>query len=138
MDRRQLEQQIRRGFWRAAKDRIGFTDEQMQRLEQSSRKFDQRRRSLGDVERAQRLILREELVAPKGNQERVAAALDRLHDLQRQRLDLQGEEQRELATFMTPIQRARYAALQEQVRRRVESLRRARTDSMGPAMSLQG
>jgi hypothetical protein len=44
--------------------------------------------------------------------------------LQRQRVELFAQEQRDLAQFMTPLQRARYTALQEQVRRRVEQLRR--------------
>jgi hypothetical protein len=43
--------------------------------------------------------------------------------IQRERIDLQIEEQRQLATFMSPLQRARYAALQEQIRRRLEGIR---------------
>ena len=35
-------------------------------------------------------------------------------------------EQRELSTIMTPIQRAKYLALQEQVRRRLEQLQQQR------------
>jgi hypothetical protein len=45
------------------------------------------------------------------------------------RVDLQIEEQREFAAFMTPLQRAKYAALQEQLRRRVENLQRQRAES---------
>jgi hypothetical protein len=128
--REQMEQQLRRTLWTLAKERIGFTDAQMTRLEQTSTRFDARRRALVTEERAQRLTLRTELAADaQADQDRVARALDRLHQLQRQRLDLQVEEQREFATFMTPVQRAKYAALQEQVRRRVESLRRQRADS---------
>jgi hypothetical protein len=46
--------------------------------------------------------------------------------VQRRRLDLAAEEQRELATIMTPVQRARYLALQETVRRRTDEMRRRR------------
>jgi hypothetical protein len=128
--REQMEQQLRRNLWQLAKQRIGFTDAQMVKLQQTSTRFDERRRALIADERAQRLTLRNELQADaKADQDRVARALDRLHQLQRQRVDLQIEEQREFATFMTPVQRAKYAALQEQVRRRVESLRRQRPDS---------
>jgi Spy/CpxP family protein refolding chaperone len=85
-------------------------------------------------ERAQREILRTEILADaRADQARVAAALDRLLQIRRQRIDLETQEQREFATFMTPIQRAKFAALQEQVRRRVEALRRERPDSMQPA-----
>ena len=54
------------------------------------------------------------------NQANIASALEQLQQLQRQRLELQADEQKELATFMTPLQRARYFALQEQVRRRLQ------------------
>jgi hypothetical protein len=129
--RQRLEQQLRQGLWRIAKQRIGLTDEQMTRLEDTSRRFDSRRRALIMEERAQRLTLRQEILATdgKGDQELVARALDRLIKLQRDRIELQAQEQKEFATFMTPIQRAKYAALQEEVRRRMEALRRQRPDS---------
>lgn len=133
--RQRLEQQLRRGLWRAAKTRVGLTDDQMARLEQTSQRFDRDRRALAQEERSQRLALRAEILADdKADQTRVAAALDRLLALQRQRLDLHAAEQRELSTFMTPMQRAKYAALQEGVRRRLEALRRQRPDTMsGPS-----
>lgn len=128
--RQQLEQQLRRRLWSVTKERVGLTDAQMSSLGQTTQKFDARRRSLNQAERAQRQVLRSQiLAADKADQGRVAAALDTLQQLQRQRLDIQGEEQAELAKFMSPLQRAKYVALQEQVRRRVESLRRQRTDS---------
>jgi hypothetical protein len=122
-ERRVMEQRVRQGLWRAAKQRAGLTDDQMNRLARSSERFEGRRRTMLQEERRQRQILRAEL-APRANpnQERVGVALDRLLVLQRDRLDLQIEEQRELAAFMTPVQRARFLALQEQVRRRVQSL----------------
>jgi hypothetical protein len=132
--RQRMEQQLRQGLWRIAKQRIGLTDTQMTRLTEVNHRFDMRRRTLNQDERAQRQILRAEIVArDSANQDRIASALDRLLQLQRQRLDLVAEEQKEFATFMTPLQRAQYAALQEQLRRRVEELRRARADS-GEAM----
>ncbi len=133
--RQQLEQQIRRSFWRVAKERIGFTDDQMQKLEQTASRFDARRRAHAQQERAQRLVLREELTSRSPDEGRVASALDRLQGLQRERLDIQEAEQKEFAGFMQPSQRAKLAALQEQVRRRAESLRRARPEPgepMGP------
>jgi hypothetical protein len=130
--REQLERQLRVRLWEIAKQRVGLTDDQMTRLEQTSERFDARRRPLGADERAQRMVLRREILADAGaDQSAVAAALDRLQELQRARLDLQGDEQRELATFMTPLQRAKYLALQEQFRRRAEALRRTRAG--GPA-----
>ena len=126
----EMERQLRRNLWQIAKQRIGFTDAQMTQLQRTSQRFDERRRSLAADERAQRQALRKELLTDSAaDQNRVATALDRLHQLQRQRVDLLIEEQREFATFMTPVQRAKYAALQEQLRRRAEALRRNRSDS---------
>ncbi len=125
--RQQLEMQLRRGLWRVAKQRVGFTDEQMTRLESTTQRFDTRRRSLADDERTQRQILRREVLADSSaNDAALGAALDRVYLLQRQRADLLIEEQREFAAFMTPVQRAKFMALQEQLRRRAETLREAR------------
>jgi hypothetical protein len=131
----QLQQQIRRSLWRVAKQRIGFSDEQMLRLEQTSKRFDQQRRLLAQEEKSQRVALRSEILADSGaNQGNIAAALLHLHGLQQRRLDLQAEEQKEFATFMTPLQRAKFTALQDQVRRRLQELARARPDSTAPKL----
>ena len=135
--RQQLEQQLRRRLWSVTKQQVGLTDDQMMQLGQTTRKFDMRRRALNQDERAQREVLRTQILAgDKTDQARIAVALDRLQQLQRQRLDIQADEQTELAKFMSPLQRAKYVALQEQVRRRIEALRRQRPDSVnapGPA-----
>jgi hypothetical protein len=131
--RQQMEQRLQQGLWRIAKQRIGLTDAQMSRLAEVNHRFDERRRSLNQEERAQRQTLRAEVLAnDSANQGRIATALDRLLQLQRQRLDIVAEEQKELAGFMTPLQRAQYAALQEQLRRRAEQLRRARANGETP------
>ena len=137
MSRPQMEQRLRAGLWRIAKQRLGFNDEQMNRLTATNQKFDARRRDINQRERTERQALRREVLAgDSANQNRIAAAMDQLLQLQRQRLDVIAEEQKELSGFMTPLQRAKYAALQEQVRRRVESLRRARQNRVGAADAL--
>ncbi|MEO7714418.1 MAG: hypothetical protein ABIV10_16015 [Gemmatimonadaceae bacterium] len=139
--RAQMERQFQRNLWQIAQRQIGFTDEQMARLQQTSRRFDERRRALAVEERTLRATLRRELssdaqsdgsAARSADQAVVASTLDRVHELQRERVELQIEEQRAFAAFMSPVQRARYAALQEHVRRRVEALRRERPDSIPP------
>ena len=125
--RHRMEQRLREGLWKVAKDRVGLSDEQMARLEAVTLKSDLRRRALNLEDRDQRQLLRTELLAgDAANQGRVAGALDRLLQLHRERLDILGDEQHELADFMTPVQRARYAALQDELRHRAEALRRER------------
>jgi hypothetical protein len=111
--RQQLESRLRQRLWNITKNRVGFTDEQMTKLAQTSRGFDARRRQLAVEERQQRQLMRREILAGSAaDQARVATALDRVLQIQRDRIDLQIEEQRAFAQFMTPVQRARYAALQ--------------------------
>jgi hypothetical protein len=130
--RQQMERQLRERLWQVTKDRVGLTDEQMTKLGETTRRFEARRRTLNQQERAERTELRKQIQAgDRADQARIAAALDHVLQLQRQRVDLQAEEQRELGGYMTPLQRARFAALQEEVRRRVEALRRQRPDSGG-------
>ena len=128
--RQQMERQLRERLWKVTKEQVGLTDAQMSKLGETSRRFDARRRTLNQQERAERTELRQQIAAgDRADQNRIATALDHLIQYQRQRVELQAEEQRELAGYMTPLQRARFAALQEQVRRRVEMLRRQRADS---------
>jgi hypothetical protein len=125
--RRQLEQQLQTGMARVVKKRIGLTDEQMSKLAQTNARYVARRRELVQEERTRRVELRTQVLAGENaDQARIATALDRVLQLQRERIDLQMEEQRQLAAFMSPLQRAKYAALQEQIRRRVEGMRAGR------------
>lgn len=119
-----LERRVRQAMWRAARERIGLNDAQLARLAETTQRIDARRRELVQAERAERQALRRELTSGGGDERRVAASLDRLVALQRQRVDLFADEQRELATFISPVQRARYLALQEHVRRRIQQLQR--------------
>ena len=72
---------------------------------------------------------------------RLAVLIDSLLDIQRQRLEIVQAEQRELAMFLTPLQRVRYLALQEQLRQRVEALHqraRARAGVLDPGEDTGG
>lgn len=132
--RQQLEARLRQGLWRVTKNRVGLTDDQMTKLAQASRPFDLQRRQLAVQEREERLALRQEILAGQNaNQQHIATSLDRVLDLQRQRAQLQIDEQRALSGFMSPLQRAKYAALQEQLRRRAENLRRQRAGAVDGA-----
>ncbi len=88
--------------------------------------------SLAMRERETRRALRDELMSGANpNQGKVAGLLDQMLRLQRQRLDLVESEQRELAKFLTPVQRARYFGLQNQMRRRMQELQQRRGTRRG-------
>jgi hypothetical protein len=125
-ERSAAQDRLRERFARLLRERVGLSDDQLRRLAPVSRSFEVRRQTLFREERAARQALRRELTAESADQTRVAAQIDHLFALQRRRLDLAAEEQRELASFMTPVQRARYLALQELMRRRADEMRRRR------------
>ena len=123
--RAQLEQRIRQRFATVLQERLQLSDEQARQLQATQRRFAERRRALLEQERDVRIGLRDELLSDSpSNQERVARLLDQMLAVQRQRISLVEEEQRELAGYLTPVQRAKYLALQDQLQRRLEEMRR--------------
>lgn len=120
-----LEARVRERIAAVAKERLRLNDDQLRRLQQVNTTFEPRRRALALEERDARLVLRSELARnERADNTRVDDALKRLFRVQRQRLDLAEQEQGELAKFLQPSQRAGYLALQDQLRRRIEELRR--------------
>lgn len=119
--RAELETRFRQAFARVVRERVGLDDDQMRRLGPVNEKYAVERRRLQMDERSARLALQRALRLPEtADSAQVSALIDRMLRLQQQRVELVRAEQRELAAFMTPIQRARYMALQEQLRRQLE------------------
>ena len=119
-----LEARVRVRMGQVLRTQLGLNDTQMQQLMASNRRFEGRRMALLQQEREVRIGLRDELASRDTTRSaQVAALLDRMLAVHRDRLTLLEEEQRDLATFLTPIQRAQYFGLEEQMRRRVEELR---------------
>lgn len=124
-NRAELERQFQQKLYEMTRRRAGLTDAQMDQLRPVNRRFEEQRRDLQRQERQTRLALRDAMRdSTQADQTKISQYLDQLTQLQQQRVELFAQEQRDLAQFMTPLQRARYTALQEQVRRRVEQLRR--------------
>jgi Spy/CpxP family protein refolding chaperone len=121
--RAQLEARFRRQFAQVVRVRVGLTDDQMARLAPVNERYSVQRRQLQTDERATRIALQRALRAGTSDTAQVATLLQRLIDQQKRRVSLLEAEQRDLAAIMTPMQRARYMALQEQLRRQVEQRR---------------
>ncbi len=125
LQRQQLEQRVRQRFEQIVRTRLQLTDQQVVELRQTNERFAAPRRALAERERGLRHAMRQELrdTGPR-NQGLLAAQIDSILAIQRTRLDLLASEQRELSRFLTPAQRVQYYALQEQLRQRVEQMRR--------------
>jgi hypothetical protein len=123
-DRAALERRFRENFAAEVKKRLQLTDDQMTKLMAVNQRLDAQRRQHFQEERAARIGLRAELAVADANvnQARVAELLDTVLRLQRARLELVEREQRELAAFLTPLQRARYQAFVDFVQRRMDDM----------------
>ena len=118
-----LDQQFRERVAKLTQDRVGLTDAQMAQLEQSNARFAPQLSQVAAQERDTRRQLRREMTSGgQSNQQHVSDLLDASLRLQKQRIAIVETEQKELARFMTPVQRARYIALQQQFRRRAQEL----------------
>jgi Spy/CpxP family protein refolding chaperone len=117
-----LEQQLRQRMAAVTRQRLGLNDSQMTQLEQSNARFAPQLTQLIANERETRRQLRLELTSPNPNQQHVSTLIDQTISLQRQRVDLVDAEQKDLARFMNPVQRARYVALQTEFRRRAQEM----------------
>lgn len=123
-NRAKLERELRVRTAQITRELLGLNDAQMQQLERVNTGFAPQQNALAVQERNTRRQLRQETMATAPNQNRVATLLDATISLQKQRIALIEAEQKELAAFLTPVQRARYAALQGEFRRRSEQLAR--------------
>ena len=125
--RRELEAELRRGFARAVRQRVGLSEDQMQKLAPITQKHASARARIQLDERDARMelgrILRDSASADTA---KVESLLARLLDVQKRRVQLMEQEEKDLATIMSPVQRARFLGLQEQLRRQMEERRQGR------------
>jgi periplasmic protein CpxP/Spy len=122
-----LERQCRERHAEVVRRRLSLNDAQMQQLGQVNDRFERERVLLLRDERQVRQSLRAEVLAgDSANQPRVSELLDQALKIQQRRLDITAREQRDLGGFLTPVQRAKYFAIQDDLRRRMEELRQTR------------
>lgn len=134
-----LMQQLQQRLAEVVQRQLQLTPDQAQRLRAVNQKYEAPRREMVQEEQEARRTLRQELQQGEGaDQSRVNEMMDRLVQIQQRRLDLFRSEQRDLAGFLSPVQRARYAALQEQFRRRLEQFRQRRLERQELRRGLRG
>jgi protein-disulfide isomerase-like protein with CxxC motif len=128
-------QQLQRRVLEVVQRTLGATDDQMRQLAEVNRKYEGERRGLNQKDREARQSIRAEVLRDSlADQDKVSRMLDVLVDVQRQRLEVFAREQHDLAGFLSPVQRAKYATLQGRLRKKVEQLRQIRQESgLAPA-----
>jgi len=121
--RQELERRFREQSADIVRRQLQLNNDQMSRLQAVNQQFEGQRLALLAEERQARQALRDELASSTPNQQKVATLLDQLMGVSRRRLDVIANEQRELAKFVTPVQRAKYLGLQNQLRQRMDEVR---------------
>jgi protein CpxP len=134
--RQELERRFRERSAEIVRRQLQLNGEQMSRLQTVNRQFETQRIALFAEERQARQALRAELALPTPNQQKVAGLLDQLMGASRRRFDIVANEQRELAKFLTPVQRAKYFGLQNQLRQRMEAVQKRGDQRAGRRLPL--
>jgi P pilus assembly/Cpx signaling pathway, periplasmic inhibitor/zinc-resistance associated protein len=128
--RRPVVQAFQRRIHEVVQRTLDATDDQMRQLAEVNRRYQSERRELNRKDRDARGTIRAEVLRDSlADEDKVARMLDQLVEVQRQRIDIFAREQRDLARFLTPVQRAKYATLQEGLRKKVEQLKQRQQDN---------
>ncbi len=133
-DRAALQRQVRQAFARRVRKVLNLNDEQMQSLQRVNQKYDRQRGDIFRDERSARVGLKaamEDSTAPDQNA-RIEQQMNVLVQAQRRRADLFENEQKELAGVLTPLQRARFTVMQEQLANRLQQIQQSAAAPPGP------
>lgn len=124
-DRQALVRRVRQAFNGVVRRQLDLNDDQAQRLQGVEQKYQRQRAELQRDEHQARLALAAAITDTVGtvDQNRIAGYMDQLIAAQHKRADLLEAEQKDLAGFLTPLQRAKYQGLLEQLNRRVTQMR---------------
>lgn len=121
-----LRREVRQRFAEVVRRQLALTDDQAQRLQQTDTKYQRQRQEIQRDERDARQGLRRMLADTAGTPDatKVDQYISRLVQAQRKRADLLEAEQKDLAGFLNPVQRAKFMALREQLNQRITELNR--------------
>ncbi len=125
--REQLRAQIEQRFAQRVKAELGLTDQQMDKLKVAVRADRDRRVHVQDHERDLRSAIADQLrPGIAANQDSLSRLEDALGQNHVARAQLEQQEQRELAQFLTPVQRARLLTMRQMLMQRVQTIREGR------------
>jgi len=121
-ERALLQRQVRQAWAGAVRRQLNLNNEQMRTLNQVNTKYDRQRAEIQRDERQARLGLKAAMedTASADQNARIEQQMNVLVQAQRRRADLFEAEQKELSGFLTPLQRARFTGLQENLARQLQ------------------
>lgn len=134
-----LRAQIEERFSQHVQQQLKLTADQATKLRASQERFGTQRRTLLRQQLERRRALEDQMQpGVAANADSVKKLMDANQAARAQMLKIEQDEDREMAGYLTPVQRARYQQMREQFMRRVAEMRAQRRGEgggrMGPGM----
>jgi hypothetical protein len=120
-----VRQQVRQAFLARVRDELKLDPPKMRHLNQTEQSFTRQRNELNLSERQTRQALAAAMQDSTPDQGKIDGYINQLIQAQRKRADLVEAEQKELSSFLTPMQRAQYLALNQQLQARMRQFNQA-------------
>jgi len=135
----QLRTQIEERFAQRVQTELGLTDQQMDRLRAAERNTRDRHQALADREQDLRRAVGEQLKpGVAANADSLSRLLDAIAQNHVSRAQEEQQEMRDLAQFLTPVQRARLLMMRQQFMQRVQAIREGRWNPSAGRPGMQG
>jgi protein CpxP len=135
----QLRQQFRERWNERVRTQLGLTADQSAQLQATEDRFAAQRRTIVQRQRGVQEALRAE-VQPGGTAN--ADSVRRLMDVRDQNRaamgQLERDEDREMARYLTPVQRARYQLMRQRLQERIAEVRRQRRQQLARPRATPG
>ena len=129
-----LRGEIERRFAERVQANLGLNDEQMRKLKATHERIGPRRRQLIRQGLGYRMALQGQMrPGVAANPDSVRVYMDGIKRVRAEQIALDEEEDREMAGYLTPVQRAQFHMMRTRLLERANELRRARQGRMGPA-----
>lgn len=126
----QLRHQVEGRFAERVREQLQLSDDQMNRLRGTARTYGARRRELAGRERDIRAALAEQLrPGVAADQDSVSRLTDELVAIRGAQARTLEEENRDMAEYLTPVQRSQLFVMRERLIRRAREIRQERGES---------
>lgn len=127
-----LRAQIEQRFAERVRDQLNLSPDQLSKLQATHQRFGTQRRELIRQQMLRRRALEDQMQpGVAANADSVRKLMDATQAGRAEMLKIEQEEDRELAGYLTPVQRARYLHMRERLMQRVNELRQERRGRRG-------
>jgi len=128
-----LRRQIEERFAARVHQELGLTADQVTKLRATQERFGERRRTLRRQQMGRRLALEGQMrPGEAADADSVKRLMDAMQAGRGEMLKLDQDEDRDMAGYLTPVQRARYQMMRQRFLERVNEMREQRRGRMGP------